>query len=259
MKICVTGLLITAMLITSSSYGQPLITEDRKYINVSADVAKMEHDIYLPNLSGNKPRRFIRWEYEYKNNKLSAERSFSAVKEKLWTEQKFEYTEDGKLVKDSCSDPSYPKFDYYTLYDYGSNGLLAKVTQINKVSGKVERVDTYRKYRDTNNYELITKISGDDMTIKYTSVFENGLKKMVIHSNGYLPVKYEYDTAGRLIQKNNRKYFYKLDEKGNAIASVEIERGLRTYNFIRLTYTDGTVTGSLEPDEAFIRKFENEK
>jgi hypothetical protein len=260
MKTKVIKLLIAAIFVSVSSvFAQPLIIEDRRYVKVSADVVSMEQDIYLPSLRGSKPKRFIRWEYQYKNKQVLTERSFSAAKGTLWTEQKFAYTDDGKLVKDSCYDPSYPKFDYYTVYEYGKNGLLEKVTTTNRLSGKVDRVDTYKKYKDAYNYECVTKIYGDDIEFKYTSVFENGLKRKVIHTKEYIPVTYEYDTAGRLIAKNSRKYFYKLDKKGNAIAAVEIERGMKTYNFMRLTYADGTVTGSLEPDEEFISKWDSEK
>lgn len=242
----------------SCAWGQPLITEDRMYFKISGDVVKLEQDIYLPKFPGKMLERFIKWEYEYNNGLLVAERSFT-TKETLWTEMKFEYSEDGKLLKDSCWDPSYPNFDYYTKYEYNNDGQLSKATQINKASGKKSRVDTYRKYKKETSYQKLSEFFGDDGVIKYTSVFEDGLKRMVIHSKGFLPLKYEYDSTGRLVSINNRKFYYKLDEKGNAIASVQIERGMRIYNFIRLTYADGTVSGSLEPDETFITEWDNKK
>ncbi len=248
-----------ALFVACSVYGQPLITEDRMFLTVSADIVKLEQDIYLPVFPGKEPKRFIRWEYEYRNGLLTAERSFPAVKESLWTEQKFEYNADGKLIKDSCSDPSYPGFDFYTKYEYNTEKLLVKAIQINKASGKISRMDTYKKYKKETSYHKVSEFFGDDGVIKYTSVFEHGLKRMVIHTKGFPPVKYEYDSAGRLLSVNNRKFYYKFDKRGNAIASVAIERGMRIYNFIRLTYADGTVTGSLEPDKEFIRMWDNGK
>lgn len=61
------------------------------------------------------------------------------------------------------------------------------------------------------------------------------------------------------ISRNTSKYFYKMDERGNAIATVQLERGMTIYNFIRITYTDGTVTGSLDPDKNFIHEWDNRK
>lgn len=238
------------------AYGQPLIVEDRMYLKVSSDVVKLEQDIYHPKFPGKKLERFIKWEYEYKNGLPIAERSFT-TKNTLWTEKKFVYNEDWKLIKDSCWDPSYPGFDYYTKYEYNTKGQLSKVIQIDKTSGKISRADTYKKYKKETSYHKVSEFFGDDGIIKYTSVFEDGLKRLVIHTKGYPPVMYEYDSTRRLQSINSWKFYYKIDGKGNPIASVQIERGMRIYNFIRLTYTDGTVTGSLEPDEAFIQEWDN--
>lgn len=242
----------------SCAWGQPRVAEDRMYLRIAPDVVKLEQDIYLPKFPGKKLERLVKWEYEYKNGLLVSERSFTP-KETLWTEMKFEYSEDGKLLKDSCWVPSYPAFDFYTNYEYNINGQLSKATQINKASGKKSRVDTYSKYKKGASYHKLSQFFGDDGVINYTSVFEDGLKRMVIHSKGFPPLKYEYDSTGRLLSINSRKFNYKLDKKGNAIASVQIERGMRIYNFIRLTYADGTVCGGIKPDETFIDEWDNKK
>jgi hypothetical protein len=239
------------------AFSQPVIVEDRNYLKMSADVVKLEQEIYHPKYPGKQLDLFIKWEYVYKNGLLVSEKSFTTRKS-LWTEKKYVYNEVGKLVKDSCWDPSYPPYNYYTVYDYNKDGLLTKAIQIGSLSGKVGRIDTYNKYKQVGNYQKASTFFGDDQTIKYTSVVEGGLKREVIHSKEFLPVKYTYDAAGRLLSINNRKFYYKLDAKGNPIASVQIERGMRIYHFMRLTYADGSVSGTLEPDEEFINKWDKQ-
>jgi hypothetical protein len=90
-------------------------------------------------------------------------------------------------------------------------------------------------------------------------VFEGGLKRKIIYKGGFAPASYTYDSTGMLTAINNRKIFYKKDERGNPVATVAIERGRKMYDFIRLTYADGLVTGSLEPDEIFMREWDNKK
>lgn len=254
-------LFVFSVAVAGNLYGQPSIPEDRMYLTVSPDVAKLEQDIYLPNFPGKERILFIRWVYDYSKGLLMAERAFMPSDfTRLETEKLFKYNSEGKLIRDSTHNPSVPVNDSHTIYEFNSKGILIETTQLNTTSQQVYRIDTYKKYRSETSYEKVSQFFGDDnkKTIQYTSVYENGFKKMVIYGKGFPPVQYEYDSDGRLIMKNSRKYFYKLDERGNAIATVQIERGMRIYNFIRITYTDGAVTGSLDPDTAFIQKWDNQ-
>lgn len=246
--------------LSNNIYGQPVIPEDRMYLKVSPDVVKLEQDIYLPNFPGKEPTHFIRWIYDYTHGLLIAERAFSSADlARMDVEKLFEYDRDDKVIKDNSHNPSLPELNSQTTYEYNAKGMLIKATQVNTTTKEVHRVDTYRKYKDQTSYEMISQFFGDDnkKTVKYTSVYENGLKQTVIYDNGFPSVRYEYDSTGKLIVRNTRKYFYKLDERGNAIATVQIERGMRIYNFIRITYADGIVTGSLEPDKDFIQQWDN--
>jgi hypothetical protein len=243
----------------TNGYAQPPVTEDRMYIKFSPDVVKVEWDIYLPTLSGDKPRPFITWEYGYRSGLLISTKSISAANKKLWTEQYFEYDSTGKLIKDSSSDLSFPKFDSYTLYQYNKAGLLTKSTNFDRLTGNVERTDKYNSYNGSDNYKRVTEIFGDDFNIKYTSTIKNGLKISIAFKGAYLPITYSYDSIGRLVIKNSRRYFYKLDSKGNPIASVEIESMGKVFNFMRITYADGTITGSLKTDEEFINEWSTKK
>ncbi len=257
-----TIILVLLVLLGSVIYGQPIIPEDRMFLKVSKDVVKLEKDIYLPGLNGEQPYHFIRWEYTYSNGLLTAERSYAARKlSVIGTEKKLVYNTDGKLIKDSCSDLSLPRLDYYTIYEYNDKGQPLKVTQLGKVKNERIRVDSYKEYKDEGNYQRVSQFFGDEgeTTVQYTSVYEGGLKRKVLYKGGFAQVNYSYDSTGMLTAINNRKIFYKLDERGNPVATVAIERGRRMYDFIRLTYADGLVTGSLEPDEAFILKWDNEK
>lgn len=255
-------LFVIVLFFSGELYAQPLIPEDRKFIKLSADVVKMEKDIYMPGFNGSKPSHFIRWEFTYSNGRLITERSFMARRlSVISSERKLEYDQEGKVIKDSTSDPSLPQLDYYTSYEYNDKGQLLKAIETSKVNKKLIRVDTYKKYKDEGNYQKVSQFFGDEgkETVQYTSVFEGGLKRKVIYKGGFAPVSYTYDATGILTAINDRKFFYKRDERGNPVAIVAIERGMRMYDFIRLTYADGLVTGSLEPDKLFMQEWDKKK
>lgn len=253
---------LTAIFPTENTYGQPSIPEDRMYLKISPDFAKLEQNIYLPNFPGHEPTHFIQWIYVYKHGLLISEKAFLAYDlTRLDTERIFKYNSQGKIVKDSSYYPSLPELNTYTTYAYNAKGMLIQATKRKTSNEEVQRIDNYQKYKDEGTYEMTCQFFGDDnkKTVKYSSIYKNGLKQTIIFSNGFAPTHYEYDLAGKLIVRNSRKYFYKLDERGNAIATVEIERGMRIYNFMRITYADGTVTGNLEPDKDFIQEWDNRK
>lgn len=254
-------LLVFVFALSTRVYGQPMIPEDRMFLKVSPDVVKLEQDIYHPTFPGKEPTHFIRWVYSYSQGLLVVERAFSAQDLGIaQTEKIFEYNAEGRLIKDSTIHSSLPQLNSCTTYEYDAKGMLIKATERNTTSIEVHRVDTYLKYKHRTTYEKTSQFFGDNgkTTVKYTSIYKNGLKQLV-YSNGFAPVQYEYDSTGNLIARNARQYFYKLDNAGNANATVQIERGFRIYNFIRITYVDGTVTGSLEPDKDFIQEWDNQK
>ncbi|MBN8650590.1 MAG: hypothetical protein J0L67_04145 [Cytophagales bacterium] len=253
---------LTILFLFENTYGQPIIPEDRMYLKVSPDVIKLEQDIYHPNFPGKKPAHFIRWMYSYSNGLLIAERAFPASDlTQLETEKLYEYTDAGKLIRDSTGYVLLPQLNSYSTYEYNSKGRVTKVVEMNSHSHAIIRVDTYGKYASANDYSKVSQFFGDDhkKSIRYTSLYERGQKQAILFENGFSTQYYKYDSVGRLVEKNNRTYFYKLDDRGNAIAVVQIERGMRIYNFIRNTYVDGTVTGSLELDENFIQEWDNQK
>lgn len=253
---------LTILFLFENTYGQPIIPEDRMYLKVSPDVIKLEQDIYHPNFPGKKPAHFIRWVYSYSNGLLIAERAFPASDlTQLETEKLFEYTDAGTLIRDSTRHLSLPQLNSNSTYEYNSKDILTKVVEMNTGSRAVIRLDTYGKYKRVNDYSKVSQFFDDNhkKSVRYTSLYERGQKQVIFFENGFAPQYYRYDSAGRLVQKNSRSYFYKLDERGNAIAVVQIERGMRIYNFIRNTYVDGTVTGSLDMDENFIQEWDQRK
>jgi hypothetical protein len=255
-------LFVVAIAFAGDALGQPSITEDRMYLHISSDIVKSEQDIYLPNLSAGEPVHFIRWVYEYRNGLLISETALSAPD---WTridaKKIFEYDEEGRIVKDSTYHPSLPRLNSQTTYEYNSKGQLLKAVEVNATTNEVYRLDTYSKYTTTTSYQKASQFFGDDnkKTIKYVSVYENGFKQQVIYAKQFAPINYQYDAAGRLVAKDGKKYFYKIDDRGNAVATVQIQYGIRIYNFFRNTYADGTITGSLEPDKDFIQEWDNQK
>lgn len=259
MLLTMNKILVLIFLISAVDAGsQPLITEDRMYLKVSADVMKVEQDIYLPASAGMLPRYLISWQYDFLQGKLQAERSYTAGRASVYTSEKKYIYQSGQLIKDSMYTPAGTVFGSYTNYRYNENGRLVEATQISTTSGEMIRKDHF-KYDSATSYEKISQFFGDDQqpTARYTSFYSDGNKIRVTYTGNFPSVNYAYDEKGFLIEKNNRRYYYKLDVRGNPVASVAIEKGMYKFEFMRLTYTDGAVTGSLTPDEAFIRQWSN--
>lgn len=253
---------ILFLLATGLTHAQANIAEDRMYFKISPDVVKVEQDIYLPKLSRDKPRHLIRWVYDYRGGLLITERSYTSPNATLGTSEKIiRYNKAGKIIKDSLFTEQGSQFGSYTEYEYDNKAFLKKAVQKFTNSKETIRIDTYSKYKGEKTYEKFSQFFDDDnnKSVAYTSVFEEGIKRSVIFKNDYPPILYRYDDSGLLVTKGNRKFFYKTDERGNPTASVAIENGMRIYNFFRLTYADGLVTGSLAPDEEFVKKWDNEK
>lgn len=92
----------------------------------------------------------------------------------------------------------------------------------------------------------------DAKSVKGISVFENDLIELISYDESFSPVWYDYDSTGLLILKGYRSFFCKLDHCGSPITSVAMERGMKKYEVIGLTYTGGAVTEGLELDKEFI-------
>lgn len=243
---------------TIRAYSQPIIAEDRMYVKISADLIKLEQDIYFPAAAGKRPSYLISWQYDFLRGKLQAERSFTAGRASVYTSEKKYVYQNGQLIKDSMYTPAGTVFGSCTNYRYNEKGWLMEAIQVSTQSGEMIRKDRF-KYRTATSYVKVSQFFGDDQqpTIRYTSHYKDGFKIKVEYTGGLPSVNYVYDENGFLIEKNNKHFYYKLDLRGNPVASVAIEKGMYKFEFMRLTYADGTVTGALTPDEAFIRQWSN--
>lgn len=240
---------------------QPMIPEDRNYFTLSTDVILFEQDIYLPSLSAEKPSRFVRWVYQYDQGKLTEERSYAKNNLQDYEFRKRWVYYNGKLVSDSSRFPSQPLSNAFASYEYDEKGRLLKVTQIDLAKWTPNRTDVYHKYRAEGSFQVQSQFYGDDgkPSVSYTSMFEKGRKTSVSFGGRFPPLSYSYDEAGRLTAINDKKFLYKTDARGNPIAVVITQRGLRTYHFFRITYRDGTITGTLDPDTALFSEMANMK
>lgn len=237
-------------------HSQPIIAEDRMYLKISTDVIKLEQDIYLPAAAGMRPGHLISWQYDFLQGNLQAERSFTAGRTSVYTSEKKFIYQNSQLLKDSMYTPAGTVFGSYTSYRYNEKGWLVEAVQVSTRSGEMIRKDKF-KYRSATSYEKVSQFFGDDQepTIRYTSHYKDGFKIRVDNTGIFPSINYVYDEKGFLIEKNNKRFYYKLDQRGNPVASVAIAKGMYKFEFMRLTYADGTVTGSLTPDEAFIRQW----
>lgn len=67
----------------------------RNDLKASSEVAELEQNIYLPGLKGDKHCNFITWEYDYKDEMLSAEGSFTSGRTTKFAKKYFYMTAMG--------------------------------------------------------------------------------------------------------------------------------------------------------------------
>lgn len=251
----------------------------------SDDVVKVEESLYKFDKNQNKFSVETLYTTEVKDgffqkqilesyfgeNKLKGEYLFhynadSSLKEINYTplEGNFGYPikfiyqhEKGKLIKVIVENMST------TFYEYDTNGNLVKEI-VKDAYGEPAEIIFYQDYIGKKSYTKIKKSndgSGNDFT---KEIYKNGLlTESEYVSDGFKTItKYEYDTNRNVVLQNYNDsskivYSYEYDVKKNKVRVAKLSPDFsedNSFTFIKITYADGTTSGSTELDLNFIKK-----
>lgn len=165
--------------------------------------------------------------------------------------------EKGKLKKVIVEDMSS------TTYEYDKKGNLIKEVELNADDEPSETI-FYQDYNDKKSYTKIKKSndgSGNDFT---KEIYKDGLliEKNMISEDFKSNTKYSYDNFRNVISQvyddcSRIDFNYEFDAKNNRIKIAKLIPALpddNSFAFAKITYADGTTSGSTELDLDFIKK-----
>ena len=166
----------------------------------------------------------------------------------------FQY-EKGKLVKMIIEGIST------TYFEYDRTGNLIKEIQ-KDVKNEVVKVTTYQDYKGKSSYVKIQKDrTGADFTKEY---FENSIikRKELVSGDFNSITTYTYDKHKNVLSQvyddSSRIYFnYEFDTKKNRIKIAKLSPAMpedNSFTFVKITFADGTTSGSTSLDLVFVKK-----
>lgn len=200
------------------------------------------------------------YQYRYNPDFTIKEIAYQPIEGKFGYPMKFLFHyEKGKLVKMIVEGMQT------TFYEYDKNGNCTK--EIEKdLRNEVVKTILYQDYKNNKTYTKLSKDgdgTGTDFTKEY---FENGLVKRSEFVSGDFKseTSYTYDAfkniKSQVYNDSSRiDYNYELDTKNNRVKIAKLSQALpedNSFTFIKITYADGTTSGSTNLDLDFIKKYD---
>ncbi|MCU4190190.1 hypothetical protein M9Q43_13585 [Flavobacterium sp. HXWNR29] len=168
----------------------------------------------------------------------------------------FQY-EKGKLLKMIIEGIST------TYYEYDRTGNLIKEIQ-KDIKNEVAKVTTYQDYKGKSSYVKIQKDgdgTGADFTKEY---FENSIikRKELVSGDFNSITTYTYDKNKNVLSQvyddsSRIDFNYEFDAKNNRIKIAKLSQAVpedNSFTFIKITYANGTTSGSTSLDLDFVKK-----
>ncbi|GAA4765986.1 MULTISPECIES: hypothetical protein [Flavobacterium] len=150
-----------------------------------------------------------------------------------------------------------------TFYEYNKNGNLIKEIQKDSRNEVVKTI-WYQDYTNKNTYQKIIK--NNEVTDASTTkeFYENGMlkRKEFVSGDFKSQTNYTYDAYNNVLSQvyhdgSRIDYNYELDAKNNRIKIAKLSQALpedNSFTFVKITYADGTISGSAELDLDFVKK-----
>lgn len=152
-----------------------------------------------------------------------------------------------------------------TTYEYDKKGNLIKEVELNADDEPSETI-FYEDYIDKKSYTKIKKSndgSGSDFT---KEIYKDGLliEKNMISEDFKSNTKYSYDNFRNVISQvyddsSRIDFNYEFDANNNRIKIAKVIPAMpddNSFAFAKITYADGTTSGSTELDLNFIKKYD---
>lgn len=150
-----------------------------------------------------------------------------------------------------------------TFYSYDVDGNLSKEIQ-KDIRDEVVKTIFYQGYKDKNTYIKLIK-NGDGTSADFTKEFyENGLlkRKDFVSDTFKSEIIYTYDIFQNVVSQvyddgSRIDFGYELDEKKNRIKIAKLSEAMpddNSFTFVKITYKDGSTSGSTSLDLNFVKK-----
>lgn len=152
-----------------------------------------------------------------------------------------------------------------TFYFYDSKGNLEKEIQ-KDIQNELVKTTVYKRNVANDTYEKVIQ-EGDGSTGDFTKeYYEKGLKikSETKNEDTTFSVEYSYDSKRNISKQtyddgSSIEYRYEYDAKKNRTKIAKISPAFpddNSFTFVKITFNDGTVSGSSELDFNFIKKFD---
>lgn len=152
-----------------------------------------------------------------------------------------------------------------TFYFYDSKGNLEKEIQ-KDIQNELVKTTVYKRNVANDTYEKVIQ-EGDGSTSDFTKeYYEKGLKikSETKNEDTTFSVEYSYDSKRNISKQtyddgSSIEYRYEYDAKKNRTKIAKISPAFpddNSFTFVKITFNDGTVSGSSELDFNFIKKFD---
>lgn len=196
--------------------------------------------------------------YSYNSDFTLKEINYKPLEENFGYPMKFLFQyEKGKLVKMIIEGIST------TYFEYDRTGNLIKEIQ-KDVKNEVVKVTIYQDYKGKSSYVKIQKDgdgTGADFTKEY---FENSIvaRKELVSGDFNSIITHTYDKNKNILSQvyedsSRIDFNYEFDAKNNRIKIAKLSQAVpddNSFTFIKITYADGTTSGSASLDLDFVKK-----
>lgn len=152
-----------------------------------------------------------------------------------------------------------------TFYFYDSKGNLEKEIQ-KDIQNELVKTTVYKRNVANDTYEKVIQ-EGDGSTSDFTKeYYEKGLKikSETKNEDTTFSVEYSYDSKRNISKQtyddgSSIEYRYEYDAKKNRTKIAKISPAFpddNSFTFVKITFNDGTVSGSNLIDNDFVKKYD---
>lgn len=198
------------------------------------------------------------YNYKYNSDFTLKEINYQPTEGQFGYPVKFLFNyKNGKLIKTIVEGMST------TFYSYDVDGNLSQEIQ-KDIRNEVVKTIYYESYKDKNTYIKLLK-NGDGTSVDFTKEFyENGfLKRKEFVSGDFNSITtYTYDKHKNILSQvyddsSRIDFNYEFDTKNNRIKIAKLSEAMpddKSFTFVKITYKDGTTSGTTSLDLNFVKK-----
>lgn len=150
-----------------------------------------------------------------------------------------------------------------TFYSYDVDGNLSQEIQ-KDIRNEVVKTIFYQEYKDKNTYQKLIK-NGNGTSADFTKeLYENGLlkRKDFVSDTFKSEIIYTYDIYQNVVSQvyddgSRIDFGYEFDTKNNRIKIAKLSEAMpddNSFTFVKITYKDGSTSGSISLDLNFVKK-----